>query len=50
MTDSSSLIEFEDVPLDEARRMSRGPRMNPELYNALKQKSQALATFPRITW
>lgn len=44
MADSSSPIEFEDVPLDEARRMSRGPRMNPELYNALKQKIQSLDT------
>ncbi len=50
MADPSSPIEFEDVPLDEARRMGRGPRMNPELYNALKQKIQSLATFPRITW
>jgi hypothetical protein len=31
-------IAFEDVPLAEACRMSRGPRMNPELYHALKQK------------
>jgi hypothetical protein len=37
-------IEFEDVPLDEARRMSRGPRMNPEIYNALKQKIRSLDT------
>jgi hypothetical protein len=33
-------IEFEDVPLDEARGMSRGPRMDAELYHALKQKIQ----------
>jgi hypothetical protein len=37
-------IEFEDVPLDEARRMSRGPRMDAELYEALKEKIQALNT------
>jgi hypothetical protein len=37
-------IAFEDVPLAEARRMSRGPRMNPELYHALKQKIQPLST------
>ena len=30
-------IEFEDVLLDEARRMSRSPRMDTELYHALKQ-------------
>ena len=35
-------IEFEDVPLDEGRRMSRGPRMNPELYHALTQHIQSL--------
>jgi hypothetical protein len=35
-------IVCEDVPLDEARRMSRGPRMNPELYHALKEKLQSL--------
>jgi len=42
MADPSSPIEFEDIPLDEARRMSRGPRMDPELYRALKQKIQSL--------
>jgi hypothetical protein len=38
MAQQLPIIEFEDVPLDEARRMSRGPRMNPERYNALQQK------------
>jgi hypothetical protein len=33
-------IQCDDVPLDEARRMSRGPRMTPEISNALKQNSQ----------
>jgi hypothetical protein len=33
-------IQFEDVSLDEARRMGRGSRMAPELYGALKQKIQ----------
>lgn len=42
MADPSSPIEFEDVPLDEARRMSRGPRMDAELYHALKEKIQSL--------
>jgi hypothetical protein len=28
-------IYFEDIPLAEARRMSRGPRMDPTLYQAL---------------
>jgi len=44
MTQQPPTIEFEDVPLDEARRMSRGPRMNSELYNALKQNIQSLDT------
>jgi hypothetical protein len=29
-------IQFEDVPLDQARRMSRGPRMDPQLYQELR--------------
>ena len=37
MADPSSPIEFEDVPLDEARKMGRGPRMDPEIYHALKE-------------
>jgi hypothetical protein len=36
-------IEFEDVPLAEARRMSRGLGMDPELYHALREKIHALA-------
>ena len=35
-------IEFEDVPLDEARRMAQGPRMDPELYHALREKTESL--------
>jgi hypothetical protein len=35
-------IACEDVPLAEARRMSRGPRMDPELYRVLKAKIQSL--------
>jgi hypothetical protein len=42
MAEQSPPIQFEDVPLEEARRMSRGPRMDPELYNALKEKIQSL--------
>jgi hypothetical protein len=30
MTDRSSPIPFEDIPLDEARRMGRWPRIDPE--------------------
>jgi hypothetical protein len=50
MAQQSPIIEFEDVPLDEARRMSRGPRMDPELYQALKEKIESLDnTATRLT-
>ena len=42
MAERSSSIACEDVPLDEARRLSRGPRMDPELSHALKEKIQSL--------
>jgi hypothetical protein len=41
MAQQSPTIEFEDVPLDEARRMSGRLRMDPLLYT-LKQKIQSL--------
>lgn len=44
MAQQSPTIEFEDVPLDEARRMSGGHRMNPELSHALTEKIQSLGT------
>jgi hypothetical protein len=37
-------IQFEDVLLDEARRMGRGPRMEPMLYDTLRHKIQAVPT------
>jgi hypothetical protein len=37
-------IQFEDVPLDEARRMGRGPRMEPMLYDTLRHKIRGLST------
>src|SRR5919198_4271453 len=40
---NQSPIEFEDIPLDDARRMGRGPRMEPLLYDTIKTKIQALA-------
>jgi hypothetical protein len=40
---NQSPIHFEDVPLDEARRMGRSPRMEPLLYDTLKKKVQALS-------
>jgi hypothetical protein len=43
-------IHFEDIPLDEARRIGRGPRMDPVLYQAFKEKIQALDnTATRLT-
>jgi hypothetical protein len=44
MADPSSPMQFEDVPLDEARRMGRGPRMEPMLYDTLRQKILSLST------
>ena len=42
MAQQHPTIEFEDVPLDEVRRMSHGAWMNPEISNALKQNIQFL--------
>jgi hypothetical protein len=36
------VITFEDLPLEEARRMSRGPRMDAALDQALRDKIQSL--------
>jgi hypothetical protein len=43
MADQSPPIQFEDVPLEQARLLGRGPRMEPLLYDTLKQKIQALS-------
>jgi hypothetical protein len=50
MADQSP-IHFEDIPLAQARTMSRGPRMDPDLYHAFfKEKIQSLDnTATRIT-
>jgi hypothetical protein len=42
--EQSPSFQFEDVPLDEARRMGRGPRMEPMLYDTLRQKIQVLSS------
>jgi hypothetical protein len=42
MAERSPIIACDEVPLDEARRMSRGPRMDPEISHVLKQKIQSL--------
>jgi hypothetical protein len=50
MAQQPSPIHFEDIPLEEARRIGRGPRMDSELYQALKEKIQSLDnTATRIT-
>jgi hypothetical protein len=36
-------IQFEDVSLEEARRMGRGPRMEPMLYDTLRKKIEELS-------
>jgi hypothetical protein len=38
----SPLIQFEDMPSEEARRISRGPCMDLQLYQALKGKIRSL--------
>jgi hypothetical protein len=50
MAEQSPSVQFEDVPLEDARRMGRGPRMDAELYHALKEKIPSLrTTAARIT-
>jgi hypothetical protein len=44
MAEQPPNLQFEDVPLDEARRMGRGPRMEPMLYETLRKKIQDLST------
>jgi hypothetical protein len=43
MAEQKSPIEFEDIPLAHARQLTRGPRMDPELYQTLKSKIQSLS-------
>jgi hypothetical protein len=50
MAQQHPIITFEDIPLDQARTMRRGPRIDPDLYNALRGKIQSLDnTATRIT-
>ena len=44
MADERPDMEFEEIHLEDARRMGRGPRMEPLLYDTLRQKLQALST------
>ena len=43
MAQQPSPIHFEDIPIDEARRIGRGPRMDPELYQELRTRMQSLS-------
>jgi hypothetical protein len=43
MAERSPTIACEGVPLDEARRMSRGPRMDPQVYQQLRTRLQSLS-------
>ena len=40
---NQSTLHFVDIPLEQARGMGRGPRMEPLLYDTLKKKIQALS-------
>jgi hypothetical protein len=44
MADYSSPIQFEDIPIDEARRMGRGPRIDPQLYAELRKRIPSLSS------
>jgi hypothetical protein len=43
MAESPSPIQFEDIPIEEARRMGRGPRMDPQLYQELRKRISGLS-------
>jgi hypothetical protein len=43
MAEQPSPFQFDDIPLDEARRMGRGPRMDPQLYQELRTRIQSLS-------
>src|SRR5918999_4412136 len=44
MADKSPPIQCEDVQIEEARHMGRGPRMEPMLYDTLRHKIQSLSS------
>jgi hypothetical protein len=44
MADQPSPIQSDDIPLEDARRMGRGPRMEPLLYDTLRKKIQSLSS------
>jgi hypothetical protein len=44
MDEQPPSFQLEDVPLEEARLMSQGPRMEPMLYDTLRTKIQSLSS------
>jgi precorrin-4 methylase len=42
MAEQPPNVQFEDIPIEEARKIGRGPRMDPEIYHALKENIQSL--------
>ena len=44
MAEPHSPIHFEDIPIEEARRMGRGPRMDLQLYDELRTRLPALSS------
>jgi hypothetical protein len=44
MAEPVSPIQFEDIPIEEARKMGRGPRIDPLLYQELKTRISALSS------
>jgi hypothetical protein len=51
MAEQPPSFQFEDIPLEEARRMGRGHRMDPELYQQLRGRIQSLDnTAARVTF
>jgi hypothetical protein len=50
MAQSVPQIHFEDIPIEIARTIGRGPRMDPGLFHILKNKIQSLDnTATRLT-
>jgi hypothetical protein len=44
MAEPPSPIHFEDIPIDEARQMGRGPRMDSQLYQELRTRIPRLSS------
>ena len=44
MAQQRPTIQLEDIPIEDARRMGRGRRVEPILYDTLRHKVQSLST------